>query len=209
MAFQMNFKYLKFIYGCICAIAAIDFVIWGVYIYSLDEDLTRIEVKSFNADEGSIYPSVSLVFYSPCVLERFEKYGNGITPTMYKRFLQGDLWNESLMDINYSDVTINISDYFLGYDIEYSDHQLVSYNDSNIDNSAWKPPYSNGNFSIGKSFTVDIPFQSNKKVNALDIKLATNIFPNQIRPKEITLSNGFDEPKCLQAMDAAIGVVHI
>ena len=27
--------------------------------------------------------------------------------------------------------------------------------------------------------------------------------------RALTLSNGFDEPKCLQAMDAAIGIVHI
>ena len=192
MGLQISFKCLKFFYSCTCVAAAIGFVIWGVYRYSLDEDITRIDVKNFNADEESIYPSVSLFFYSPCIKEKFEKQGNGITPTIYKRFLQGDEWNENLMDIDYNDVTINIIDYFLGYEIAYIVNQRVSYNNIITDNSGWKPPYSNGNSSIGKAFTVDIPFQPNKKVKTLDIKLSTKIFPNQIRPTEITTDNGFD-----------------
>ena len=196
MECHISFRRLKLAYVGVCIVAAIGSVIWGVYIYSLDEDLTRIDVKSFNQDKGSIYPSISLFFYSPSVNEKFgEKFGkvrNGITPTMYKMFLQGDVWNETLMDIDYNDVTLNIMDYFRGYDIEYSDRSVVSYNINNINNTIWKPPYSNGNSSIGKAFTVDIPFQSNKKVRTVDIKLTTNIFANEIRPDQITPTHGFD-----------------
>ncbi len=73
-----------------CVFAAFIVGMWGVYLYLLDEDVTLIDVKTFNTEKNSIYPSVSLFLYSPCTKEKLEKHEKGITPAIYQKFLQGD-----------------------------------------------------------------------------------------------------------------------
>ena len=125
---KLNFDHFNHAYRFICISAAIGFAIWAIYLYQLDEDLTQIDVKQFNAELEGIYPSISLFFYSPITKpEKLEKYGDGITPIMYKQFLQGEIWNKTFMSIDYNDVTLDIMDYFQQLSVEYVDIGRVSY----------------------------------------------------------------------------------
>ena len=129
-------------------------------MFCLDEDLTQINIKKFNSDQKSPFTSVSFIFYSPYEYEKFEKYDDeNITPVDYKLHLQGELWNNNISKIDYNDVAIDIKDYFQGYEILYDNHKKVTYGNKITDQSGWRPPYLNGNISIGKIFTVDVPFQ--------------------------------------------------
>ena len=154
---KVSFDHFNYVYRFICTSAAVGFAIWAIYLYQLDEDLTQIDVKHFNAEQESIYPSISFFFYSPITSpEKLEKYGHGITPIMYKKFLQGEEWNKTFMSIDYNDVILDIMDYFQKLSGEYVDIGRVSYTkDTMNEDTGWKVPYSNGNVSIGKAFTLE------------------------------------------------------
>jgi hypothetical protein len=158
----------------------------------LDEDLSQINVRKFGDSEDIFYPSVSLLFGAPFVYEKIQKYGNGITSTTYQQFLLGEFWEKTFADVDYEEVSVDINDYFVGYDILYDDSQRVSYNSTIHDSSRWRVPYSNGNISTGKLFTIDIPFEDGENLRKLDIKLRTKIFKDQVRPPKISTNNGFE-----------------
>ena len=183
---------IKVIYKISCIIAVIILGIWNVYLYSLDEDFVQINSRVFNGKPDSVYPSVSFFFYSPYINEAFQKYGNKISSSDYIQFLQGNQWRKELADIDYNDVTIDIKNYFLGFDIHYDDQSRIIYNSTIPKNSEWKPPYSSSNSSFGKMFTVDIPFQKDMQLRQLEIKLSTKIFSDELRPSKVTINDGMD-----------------
>ena len=84
-------------------------------------------------------------------------------------------------------------DHFLEFTAEYIDNEHFSYTKDNISvENGWTLPYSSGNVSLGKAFTIDIPFRPHKRLRSIELKLKTDIFPNQIRPRHISPLNGFD-----------------
>ena len=185
-------KGLKVFYEIACIISVIILSVWCFYLYNLDEDFVQINTRIFNDGPKQLYPSVSFFFYSPYINEAFKKYGEKISSSDYKHFLQGTIWRQELADIDYNDVTIDIKNFFLGYDIFYDDQHRVIYNSTIPERSKWKPPYSNGNHSMGKMFTIDIPYQKDMQLRQLNIKLSTKVFPNSLRPSKVTANDGMD-----------------
>ena len=83
--------------------------------------------------------------------------------------------------------------HFLEFNAQYIDSEQVSYTNDNImDDNEWRLPYSNGNVSVGKAFTIDIPFHPHKKLRSFTLKLKPDVFPNEIRPAHISPFNGFN-----------------
>ena len=176
---RTTFEKIKAIYYCFCVSVTVGCSLWTILVYQRDEDLTNIQVKPFHGDTESIYPSITLFFYSPIPNEeKLKKYGKDLTAAQYKRFLQGDEWSETLMSVDYNDVTLNIMDYFISYDVQLDNGEYFTFSKSTPDRrNGWKAPYSAGNVSVGKAFTIDIPLQMNKKVKSITTKLYTNVFP--------------------------------
>lgn len=192
-------KHLKFAHYILCISAALCLSIWCIYNYSLDEDLTRIDFKRFNEQKDDIYPSISVCLCNPYISKKLKKYGNDITPSKYIKFLQGDMWQQEMLDIDYEDVTIDIKDYFLGYDITYSNNERVSYksqDDIEPGTIGWRLPYATLNVSSQKCFTVDIPFQPQKILRQLNIRIKTSIFPNKTRPAKLTYNPSNGDVEC-------------
>ena len=188
----LSFKFFRGIYTCFCIISVIVLIIWCIYVFSLNEDVARITIKKFNTDANSVYPSVSFVFLSPFVENKFKKYGSEVNSTAYKLFLQGQLWTKELANVDYEEVSIHMKDYFSGYDIEYEDNTRVSFNASIPKDSGWRPPYSNGNSSIVKGFSVDIPYVKDLNPMKVNIKIRAAIFQNETRPSKVTGGNNLN-----------------
>ena len=89
---------------------------------------------------------------------------------------------------------MDMKDYFLGYDIVFENRSEISFNSTIPLESEWKPPTLAGNTSLFKGYTIDIPFQKGINPRKIDIKIRSNIFPNEIRPHKLTspeVLNGF------------------
>ena len=83
-----TFEKIKGVYICFCVFVTISFSLWTIWVYTQDEDLTNIQVRQFHGNAESIYPSITLFFYSPIPeSEKLKKYGNDLTAAKYKQFL--------------------------------------------------------------------------------------------------------------------------
>ena len=64
-------------------------------------------------------PSITLCFFDPYLQEKLKEFKTNVSE--YTRFLQGQYWDPKLLKVNYDDVTIDLKEYLLGYDIWYSE----------------------------------------------------------------------------------------
>ena len=189
------YKYLKCMYHTLCLIGVVILIGRCIYMYLLDEDLTSTSYKTFHSDHESIYPSINLCFGDIMIKEKLRAYG--ISATMYKQYLKGELFSHNLSQIPYDDVTIDPLEYLLGiqmfkettnkgkdpnikYFFDYT--RLNRRNHSNVDkflrvdqfNSAWGIFY--------KCLSFDVPYTEHKRFNWIGLVLKKSIFSSGVRP---------------------------
>ena len=106
-------------YHCICITAAIVLIIFCIYQYSLDQNVTDIEYKRFHETAESMYPSITLCFVEQFVKDKLAQYGQEIglrSYKDYKHFLSGKssvknlTWKAEWRGIDYDKVTVQLKD---------------------------------------------------------------------------------------------------
>ena len=184
---------LKYSHYLFCFISTISLSTWCVYQYVLDEDLTQTNFKRFHRGKEDVYPSVSLCFMNPYLSEEFENdHSNNISQYQYLQFLQGLYWQPEMTNISYSKVTLNIMNYFMGYDILYrkkGNFIHMSVNDINSEDKGWRVPKENFAEPSMKCFTVDMPYIPNEPIKTFNIRIKTSMFKNNIRPSKLKFAN--------------------
>ena len=80
-----------------------------IHLYTLNYDVSRVDYKIFHAEEDNIYPSISLCFGDVFVEEKLKKYG--VNQSLYLQFLKGEFFSQSMLYINYTNVTLNPEDF--------------------------------------------------------------------------------------------------
>ena len=94
-----------------CLIATIGLSIYSIYRYALNEDNTVVKVTKYLSSKDAIYPSISFCILPPFLRDRFEVYGDsGVNMTSYINFLEGKLWDERMLMVDYDNVTVSLSD---------------------------------------------------------------------------------------------------
>ena len=111
---QLIVKISKCMFHMICGLTTVIFTSYCIYQYLLDEDISRIDFKKFNSNENHIYPAITLCFSYPLLAEKLTRYGEGIDVSSYTSFMEGNLWDDRMANIDFDDVSINFEDYLLG-----------------------------------------------------------------------------------------------
>ena len=181
-------KYIL-LYDCLCVCAFIGTAIWCVYTFSLDNDTCLVDYKLYNENPDYGYPSISILIINPFLDEKLRTYGDGINAVTYSKFLGGQHWDERMLDINYDDVTMDLKDYFIGYDMLSDNYSVISI-DNFTNNPAtsygWQKPYKKFRAHRGQTFAVDPPFDTYGGVTRFHvqmwIKIKTNLFKDSLRP---------------------------
>ena len=167
--------WMKYTYFLICLISTIGLSIYSIYRYVLNEDNTVVKVSKYLSSKDAIYPSLSFCIKPPFLKNKFDVYGDtGINMTSYKNFLEGKLWDERMLRVEYDNVTVSLSDNFIraGYTM-HSKKFLGEYD--------WNPDhYVSFRASNQKCFTIDAPFHghSMELVRQHNIKIKNDIFPD-------------------------------
>ena len=78
-------------------------------------DFQRI-IKEFGEDENMIMPTMSLCFWDPFLVDKFDngELGLNVSYLQYKDFLLGRTWDKKMLGINFENVTKRIEDYLVG-----------------------------------------------------------------------------------------------
>jgi hypothetical protein len=200
--FKMSYKVCQICVQAICILVAIVLTCLCVHKYCLDDDLAEINFQTFNEKEHAVYPSITLCFMGPNIFlpNKLKRFGKGINETNYSNFLQGLIWNETMRDIDFDEVTINIHDYLEGVIISSAGDNArhCSPNFQKILKHFSVPGCINGtthhedfpsntfNFHVSyrdfhtKCFSMDVPFKEGTKLNRLRLFIRSQIFPQTI-----------------------------
>ena len=132
------FKLFKNCFTVACTIIAVYLCITCMHTYILDKDTSSVDFKNFHSDSRSLYPSATLCF-TGLQLFLYGKLGYEFI-SGYEDFLLGSkfcdfdsslewtcLWNDSFVDTDYDDVTINLLDYVIGESTLFDDGTYTSY----------------------------------------------------------------------------------
>ena len=177
------------LFHTLCVFATIGLQIQCIYKYSLDEDVSLVSYRRFHAEKDNIYPSLSFCIINPFLEDRLKAHGKGINITSYSYYLQGLLWDERMLKIDYDNVTMSLFNNFVAVVVNLQNrtrirgphlHGFSSF----ISHPGWKPHFHVSFRSAAtKCFTVDIPFVQNEPLLALDIELQNSIFSKGVRPE--------------------------
>ena len=181
-------KSLDFFYDCCCVIAFISCASWCTITWLQDHDTTSVDLLLYNDNSNNLYPSISLLIINPFIEEKLNGYGEGITANTYSKFLAGDYWDERMLYIDYDNVTVDLNDYFIGYEMLSDNFSVISI-DNFTDNPAtsygWKKPYKNFRSYGWQTFAVDPPSNTyggvTKFLVQTWIKIRTDLFENSLR----------------------------
>ena len=200
-------------FHAICILGTIALIIWCIYMYVLDEDMTVIHFEKFHSKPEYIYPSISLcgsdIFYDSTLKEL------GASQAKYESFLKGEYFDKDIANITYHDVVSNPIDKLLGIKIyqeyglngnENPEHSFwynhVQGNETSTQNGTssfppqWKPSFHVDNFNtwlgqIYNCMTVDVPFVTNEHSSWIQIVMNKRFFPKGIRPMSVNSGGMF------------------
>ena len=179
----------ELIYDCFCVVCFIGCAIWCIFVYSLNQDTCLVDLKLYNEEPNYLYPSISLLIINPFIEEKLRAYGDGINAVTYSKFLSGQHWDERMLHIDYDNVTIDLNDYFIGYDMLSDNYSVITINNFTRDPSTsygWRKPYKSFRSHTWQTFAVDPPFNTYGGVTRFLVqtwvKIRTDLFKNSLRP---------------------------
>ena len=166
-------KLVLSLFRFVCKMLTLSLVTFNIILYFEDEDLTEISFKMYNQDEESIYPGITICIDKPFDNNKLEKFGEGSNKTMYTQFLQGRMWDDRMLKINFDSVVIDIKDYlieacikteFNGKCLEF-DPQITSF------------------FEPSKRQCYAFRNAPGSHIVYVESKMNVTLFPNQMRPE--------------------------
>ena len=154
----------------VCLFGTIGLTTYSISRYLENGNLTLMQTTKFHSSKEAIYPSFSICILPPFLENKFDIYDTpDINMTSYIQFLQGKLWDERMLEVDYDNVTISLSDNLLDSEFMTHDRKL----------STWHPfHYVSFRSSRRKCFTINAPFTDQKPIKGLSLFIKNDIFPS-------------------------------
>ena len=189
-----KYKIIDTIFHLACILVTFSCVIWCLYNYFLDEDLSLVVTKRFGEEENYIKPSVSLCFWDPFLLDDMTTNDREINVTRYKSFLRGDVWDEKSKYLDFEKMTKSLEDYIVRYIVIWKNSSTETFlAHDTLPNALRRPTISYVGDYVGylmKCYAIDLPIES----SYYGIEIKNSIFPKRIRPNFNGFSISFHYP---------------
>ena len=187
----LYFRFIQSLTKIICISATVSLVGMWIFIYNLDNDSSVIESKVYFKSEDDKFPVMSLCFKQFLDDNSFRKYGANITANAYKEFNFGQHFENAFMKIDFNEVTSNISDFILHYEVEYRNGTELN----TTENIAWKPLYYTFSWNSWGHFLKCFGFEIiDRNVYHVRIFISRKIFRNSINDIGGTFATLFHYP---------------
>ena len=109
---------------------SVGLVLWCISMYMQNNSISKVEYSKFQTLDKDIYPSFSLCFGDILRQDKLDQYG--VHKGRYLDFLKGRIWDEHFIDIDYHEVSINLSDYLVAIEM-YKENYNGEVDDQNYD----------------------------------------------------------------------------
>ena len=179
--------FVNVIFCLICLGATLTCVTISIRRWMLNEDICRISFKRFNGGPEQVYPTISICIFNPIFEYALNKFVNISNPRklLHEWYLQEVLLGTELRNVTFDDITLDINQYLLDYDVLLLNQNRVSY--KTIKDVEWKGPYVSLRDPQTKCFSFDIPYKLDKNIQGIAITLRPSLFNNDTRPDIINL----------------------
>ena len=201
---RANFS--KSIFSLVCGLLALIAVYNCVFLFLKDEDIASIDYPNFHSTPLHLYPSLSLCFGN--ILDEEKLIDYKISKKEYLNFLRGrpEYWNESWIDINFEDVSIDLMEHLAGAEVckektngEISSDPYFLYDNtilSKEDNGQkWIPALtvsSDPRYNlIQKCLTLDVSYLEREHLTWITLIMRKSVFQDIHRPKATDYMDSF------------------
>ena len=182
----LNWNCLSNINFLLCLLASACLSIYSISRFIDNEDVTLVKLTKFQSTKDAIYPSLSFCILPPFLERKFDMYSNNdINMTSYTSFLKGDIWDERMLDVDYDDVSVNLSDNLLGAYLVSHDRNAQAVN---LDH------YTSFRSSRRKCFTINAPILRQKPLFFYRLYVKNDIFPSGKRSDDSRIFTYFHYP---------------
>ena len=169
------FSKINNLFYSFCVITTVSLTIYCICNYLGNEDLTVVKFTKFHSSHEDVYPSFSFCISPPFLENKFDSYGNDVNLTTYANFLDGKLWDERMLDVDYDNVTVTLADNVLAAYVALRNNTEYS----------WSPKYRVSFRSLLlKCFTIDAPDVDQNLNSFFEILIKPDIFPRGRRPQK-------------------------
>ena len=158
-------QFLESIFKVGCFTVVIYMMSLWIEKYMKDEDLCLVDYRSFKNRSDMELPKLSLCLTQPFIDHNLENLG--VSTKEYLDHLKGESFNQSLAQINFTNVTINLENYYISTSVVYEDGTTSTSIDAHIYSTFTGFFYG----SFAKCFTVDT-----NKLNMDDVKFVAHLF---------------------------------
>ena len=124
-------KIVQFFFKFCCFIAVALMISYWFYKFDKDEDLCLVDYKPFKNVKDMAFPETSMCFVDPFVDEKLKEISSDINRTTYTEYLKGEAFDERLKSIDYTNITLNLADYFLKTIVYWKNGSISIFNDTN------------------------------------------------------------------------------
>ena len=171
-------SFIKTSFQILCLIATLFFMVMWMQTFLLDEDTTTIENRSFFKTENDKLPVLSMCFEQSFEHISFPEPGEGVDIAHYKDHLGGKYFDKRFTGIDYYTVSMNISEFIIGYDVGFLNGTRFKHSNHNV---SFNRPYHTYSFAswgrIVKCFGLEI---TDSEVAGIAIHFKRDIFPTKV-----------------------------
>lgn len=163
-------KIINYTTFLLCLSGTIGLSVYSVIRYCANEDTTLVQVSKYHSSKERMYPSHSICILPPFLEDKFKSLGDDrINMSLYIAFLEGKIWDDRLLDIDYDNVTVSFATNLLK-------SKYLTQNRKWYD---WNPIfYTSLRSSTRKCFTIDAPFIDNELLMQYQNGISNDIFPD-------------------------------
>ena len=123
---------IRFLFKGACFATALIMVFYWIFEFAItDEDLSVVDYKNFQQEPSIFIPEVSLCVENPFIEDKLKEINSTLTVSRYLEFLKGDIFDEQMRDIDYENVTINLSNFLLHSTVTWNNGSILMYNSMN------------------------------------------------------------------------------
>ena len=179
-----TWKKLSLLFHGLCWVATTSVVAYWIYIFSLNDDLCVVDYKKYYEEKTDHYPVLSLCFENPFSSDKLRMVSPGINETTYLKFLRGEYFSQEMLDVDYENVTMDISEYIIKYFVWWRNGTIEvvpSQNNKKLFESTFSGFLLDNFF---KCYGMKIP--PNKEIQQFGVLMKNEIFPNGIRPHSLS-----------------------
>ena len=133
---------LRYCFNLACFSTAVGMTFYWLVKYMKDEDGVQVNLNPSEKLTTRQRPLLSLCFQDPFIESKLHRYNKTLTGKKYRMILKGESAYDGIEKIDFDDVTLNMTDFYLGDSITFRNGTSISGDSPNFLNQLPRVTYS-------------------------------------------------------------------